>query len=94
MRATLSEPVNKSDADHRRTARGRSRLLVAPALVLALTVLAGCGNKGDLYLRDPVAPPPMTDYELAEAKAQAQAEAAQSGPDDERPRRRRGRSRD
>lgn len=62
--------------------------------VLALTLLSGCGNKGDLYLRDPVAPPPMTAQELASAKAQAQAEAAQSAPaEDERPRRRRGRDR-
>lgn len=60
--------------------------------VLALTLLSACGNKGDLYLRDPVAPPPMTEQELAAAKLEAQAEAEQSAPaDDERQRRRRDR---
>lgn len=53
------------------------------ALLLTLLcsiALAACGNKGDLYLRDPVAPPPMSEADQAAAKAAAQAEAAQSAP--------------
>ncbi len=46
----------------------------------ALLALSACGNKGELYLRDPVAPPPLTAEEQAVAKAAAQAEAAQSPP--------------
>lgn len=47
----------------------------------ALLALSACGNKGDLYLRDPVAPPPLTAEEQAAAKVAAQAEAAQAGPE-------------
>ena len=46
----------------------------------ALLALSACGNKGELYLRDPVAPPPLTAEEQAAAQAAAQAEAAQSAP--------------
>lgn len=58
------------------------------ALLLTLLcpiALAACGNKGDLYLRDPIAPPPMSEADQAAAKAAAQAEAARSAPvrDDE-----------
>lgn len=49
-------------------------------LIICLTALAACGNKGDLYLRDPVAPPPLSAQDEAAAKAAAQAEAAQSAP--------------
>lgn len=49
-------------------------------LLLCPIALAACGNKGDLYLRDPVAPPPMTEADQAAAKAAAQAEAARSAP--------------
>jgi predicted small lipoprotein YifL len=51
--------------------------------LLCLTALAACGNKGDLNLRDPIAPPPMSDADMAAAKASAQAEAAQSAPVDD-----------
>lgn len=52
-------------------------------MLVGLAALAGCGNKGDLYLRDPVAPPPLTAADEAAAKAAAQAEAARSAPVDE-----------
>ena len=51
--------------------------------LLCLSALAACGNKGDLVLRDPVAPPPMSETDMAAAKAAAQADAAQSAPDDD-----------
>lgn len=51
--------------------------------LLCLSALAACGNKGDLVLRDPVAPPPMSEADLAAAKAAAQADAAQSAPDED-----------
>ena len=50
--------------------------------LLCLTALAACGNKGDLVLRDPLAPPPMSDADMAAAKAAADAEALQSDPVD------------
>lgn len=49
-------------------------------ILLCLTALPACGNKGDLYLRDPLAPPPMSEADTAAAKAAAQADAAQSAP--------------
>jgi len=53
--------------------------------LLCLTALAACGNKGDLVLRDPIAPPPMSEADMAAAKATAAAERATSDPveDDE-----------
>jgi predicted small lipoprotein YifL len=51
--------------------------------LLCLTALAACGNKGDLVLRDPLAPPAMSDADMAAAKATADAEALQSDPVDE-----------
>lgn len=59
--------------------------------IVAVALLSGCGNKGDLYLRDPAAPPPMTAQEQADAQAQAQREAEVAPPPEERRRRRRGR---
>lgn len=56
------------------------------ALLFCLTclaVLSGCGNKGDLHLRDPIAPPPMSAADRAAADAAAQAEAARTAPVDE-----------
>jgi predicted small lipoprotein YifL len=56
------------------------------ALLFCLTclaVLSGCGNKGDLHLRDPIAPPQMSAADRAAADAAAQAEAARTAPVDE-----------
>lgn len=50
----------------------------ATLLILLAAIVAACGNKGDLYLRDPTAPPPMTAADHAAAKAAAQADAAES----------------
>lgn len=52
-------------------------------ILLCLSALAACGNKGDLTLRDPIAPPPMSEADMAAARAAAQAEAAQSAPVDD-----------
>ncbi|MBX3725001.1 MAG: lipoprotein [Xanthomonadales bacterium] len=60
-------------------------------LLACLAALTACGNKGDLYLRDPIAPPAMTPAELAAAKAAAEADAARSGPSEPEPRRERRR---
>ncbi|MCK9489046.1 MAG: lipoprotein [Xanthomonadales bacterium] len=50
---------------------------VALLIVSCAFVLAACGNKGDLYLRDPAAPPPLSAEELAIARAESQQEAAE-----------------
>lgn len=50
----------------------------AALLILSCVfVLAACGNKGDLYLSDPTAPPPLTPEELALARAESQQEQAE-----------------
>ncbi len=46
-------------------------------ILSCVLVLAACGNKGDLYLRDPAAPPPLTPEELALARAESQQEEAE-----------------
>lgn len=46
-------------------------------LLSCLLALAACGNKGDLYLRDPAAPPPLSAEELALARAESQQEEAE-----------------
>lgn len=51
--------------------------------LLCLTALAACGNKGDLTLRDPLAPPPLSEADIAAAKAAAAAESMQSDPVDD-----------
>jgi predicted small lipoprotein YifL len=64
--------------------------LVLLALI-SLATLAACGNKGDLYLRDPTAPPPMSAADQAAAKAAADADAALNPQVDPEPRKRRRR---
>lgn len=64
--------------------------LVLLALI-ALATLTACGNKGDLYLRDPTAPPPMSQADMAAAKAAADREAAQNPPSEPEPRKRKRR---
>ncbi len=53
--------------------------LVLLALI-SLATLAACGNKGDLYLRDPTAPPPMSAADHAAAKAAADRDATLNPP--------------
>jgi predicted small lipoprotein YifL len=62
--------------------------------LFSLTTLAACGNKGDLYLRDPTAPPPMSAADQAAAKAAAERDAALNPPAEPQTRKRKRRRRD
>lgn len=64
--------------------------LVLLALI-SLATLAACGNKGDLYLRDPTAPPPLSQADQAAAKAAAERDAALNPPPEPEPRKRKRR---